>query len=183
MGAGLTLDERPLLVFPEDTPSPVAAARTVPDGVTVRTLTAVVTPHLGFAEPGTAVGPAGVAELAEAVRTYPADIARTAGRIRTGRTTLVAAVEDGAALSSGLLPGTAAGTTEICAIATLPSARRRGLATAVTASLTTQARALGLRTIFLCASDDTVARLYTRLGFRRTATFMEGRGSSPGGHP
>ncbi|WP_079023210.1 GNAT family N-acetyltransferase [Streptomyces odonnellii] len=184
--AGLTLDERPLLVLPEDTPAPVAAARNVPDGVTVRTLTAddpalstaVVTPHLAFAELGTAVGATGTERLAEAVRVRQADIARTAARVRAGRTTLVAAVEHGVALSSGLLPGTAAGTTEICAVATLPAARRRGLALAVTAALAAEARALGLRTVFLCTTDETVARLYARLGFRRTATFVEGRGAS-----
>ncbi|QXE37214.1 GNAT family N-acetyltransferase [Streptomyces sp. GMY02] len=182
--AGLTLDERPLLVLPEDAPAPVAAARNVPDGVTVRTLTAddpalataVATPHLAFAELGTAVGATGTEQLTEAVHAHRADIARTAARVRAGRTTLVAAVEHGVTLSSGLLPGTAAGTTEICAVGTLPAARRRGLALAVTAALTVEARAPGLRTVFLCATDETVARLYARLGFRRTATFMEGRG-------
>jgi predicted GNAT family acetyltransferase len=76
-------------------------------------------------------------------------------------------------LSSGVLPNVVDGTTEICAIGTLPSARRRGLALAVTAALTHQARTRGATTVYLCATDDAVARIYTRLGFHPTATFME----------
>ncbi|MFD8970149.1 GNAT family N-acetyltransferase [Streptomyces sp. NPDC059568] len=182
--AGLTLDERPLLVLPEDARVPTEAVRNVPTGIAIRTLTAddpslataVATPYLAFAELGTQIGTTGTEELAEAVRTHTTEIARTATRIRTGRTTVVAAVEHGIALSSGLLPGSAVGVTEICAIATLPTARRQGLALAVTAALTTEARALGLKTIFLCATDKTVARIYTRLGFQHTATFLAGQG-------
>ncbi|MEU3182977.1 GNAT family N-acetyltransferase [Streptomyces sp. NPDC006923] len=181
--AGLRVDARPLLVLPEDAPVPVAAARTVPAGVTVRRLTpddpclpsAVTTPWLAFAELGTHIGETGAGALAEAIPAYAAEITRTADRIRAGRTTVVAAIEDGLALSSGLFPRAVGGVTELCAIATLPAARRRGLALAVTAALATEARGLGVETVFLCATDETVARIYARLGFRRTATFMEAR--------
>jgi ribosomal protein S18 acetylase RimI-like enzyme len=179
--AGLVVEERPLLVLPADAPTPLAAVRDVPVGVSVRTLaaddphlpTAVAVPHLAFAELGTQVGEAGIAQLAEAVPANTARIRMLAARIRAGQTTLVAAVEGGVSLCSGLFPGTAEGVAEICAIGTLPAARRRGLALAVTAGLVAEARALGVGTVFICATDEEVARIYARLGFRRTATFLE----------
>ncbi|WP_328581775.1 GNAT family N-acetyltransferase [Streptomyces sp. NBC_00370] len=185
--AGLTVQERPLLVFPADVPTPVAAARAVPAGISVRTVaaddprlaSAVAVAHLAFAELGTHVGTAGAAELAVAVRVYAPETARTAGQIRAGTKTVVAAVEvtaggrAGGALSSGVLPGVIDGCTEISAVGTLPAARRRGLAGAVTARLVAEARELGARTVFLGATDETVARVYGRLGFRRVGTFLE----------
>jgi ribosomal protein S18 acetylase RimI-like enzyme len=82
-------------------------------------------------------------------------------------------VENDIALSSGLLPDLVEGTTEICAVGTLPSARRRGLALAVTAALIHRARSRGATTVYLSATDETVSRIYTRLGFRPAATSME----------
>ncbi|MFI5755439.1 GNAT family N-acetyltransferase [Streptomyces sp. NPDC051569] len=182
--AGLRVEERPLLVLPEDAPVPVAAARTVPVGVSVRSLgpddpclaSAVAVAELGFAELGTQVGEAGVKELAEAVRTHAAKATRIADHVRAGSMTVVAAVEGGLALSSGLFPGSVDGVTEVCAVATLPAARRRGLGLAVTAALVTEARAQGVPFVFLCATDESVARVYARLGFRPTATFLEAEG-------
>jgi predicted GNAT family acetyltransferase len=42
----------------------------------------------------------------------------------------------------------------------------------VTAVLASNARERGVETVFLSASDDAVARIYTRLGFRRIGTAM-----------
>ncbi|MGH3928591.1 MAG: GNAT family N-acetyltransferase, partial [Pseudonocardiaceae bacterium] len=61
---------------------------------------------------------------------------------------------------------------EIVGVGTLPTARRRGLGLAVTTTLVADARSRGMRTIFLSAGDDDVARIYTRLGFRRCATAL-----------
>ena len=55
-------------------------------------------------------------------------------------------------------------------VATLPSARRQGLGAAVTAALVGDARDLGLRTVFLTASSEDVARVYAGIGFRRVGT-------------
>ena len=68
--------------------------------------------------------------------------------------------------------------TEIVGVATLPSARRRGLGTAVTAALVADARASGVSTIFLSAASDDVARVYERLGFVRVG--HSGLASAPG---
>ena len=59
---------------------------------------------------------------------------------------------------------------EIAGVATLPSARRRGYASQLTATLARQAITDGAHLIFLSAGDDDVARLYTKVGFRRIGT-------------
>jgi GNAT superfamily N-acetyltransferase len=59
---------------------------------------------------------------------------------------------------------------EIAGVATLPSARGRGYASQLTASLARQALRDGAHLIFLSAGDDDVARLYTKVGFRRIGT-------------
>jgi N-acetylglutamate synthase-like GNAT family acetyltransferase len=59
---------------------------------------------------------------------------------------------------------------EIAGVATLPSARGRGYASQLTASLARQALHDGVHLIFLSAGDDDVARLYTKVGFRRIGT-------------
>ncbi|MEV7064572.1 GNAT family N-acetyltransferase [Streptomyces collinus] len=65
-----------------------------------------------------------------------------------------------------------AGVSEIVGVGTLPAARRRGLACAVTAALGADARSRGAATVFLSAGDDDVARVYARLGFRRVGTAL-----------
>jgi ribosomal protein S18 acetylase RimI-like enzyme len=59
---------------------------------------------------------------------------------------------------------------EVIGVATLPAARNRGYASQLTATLAHRTLASGTSTVFLSASDDDVARLYTRVGFRRIGT-------------
>jgi predicted GNAT family acetyltransferase len=59
---------------------------------------------------------------------------------------------------------------EIVGVATLPAVRRQGLGGAVTALLVEHALSIGVETVFLSAASDDVARVYERLGFRRTGT-------------
>ena len=59
---------------------------------------------------------------------------------------------------------------EIVGVATLPSARRRGLGAAVSAALARYALDTGHRLIFLGAASEDVARVYARIGFRRIGT-------------
>ncbi|GIF11974.1 GNAT family N-acetyltransferase [Actinoplanes teichomyceticus] len=59
---------------------------------------------------------------------------------------------------------------EIAGVATLPSARGRGYASQLTATLARNLLDRGVRLVFLSAGDDDVARLYTRVGFRRIGT-------------
>ncbi|MCX5212901.1 GNAT family N-acetyltransferase [Kitasatospora sp. NBC_00240] len=178
--AGLAVHEHPLLVLPEEQGDGPAADR-LPDGVRARVLdaddpalaSAVAAPNLAFAEPGTALGTAGPAELAAAVLQAVADgaVERTAARIGAGVAAVAAVVEDGSALCSGQYQRVGP-VCEIVGVGTLPSARRRGLGLAVTSALVADARARGVRTVFLSAADEDVARIYRRAGFRNTATAL-----------
>ncbi|MGI5376862.1 GNAT family N-acetyltransferase [Streptomyces sp. CA-251387] len=171
--AGLPVAERPLMVLDPHHPLP---SQPLPDGVTLRVLTAddpalpaaLALPRLAFARAGTAVGPAGPAELAAVAEELTADgtVETTRPTLRAGHKTLVAALApDGTPLAVGHYHP-ANGTTEIGGVGTLPTARRQGLAAAVTAALATHARAHGVHTVFLAYAEDTVARIYARLGFR-----------------
>lgn len=62
------------------------------------------------------------------------------------------------------------GFTELVGIATLPEARRRGIAGAVTAEMARHAFQEGVRTAFLTAADDDASRVYQRAGFYRIGT-------------
>jgi len=59
---------------------------------------------------------------------------------------------------------------EVAGVATLPSARRRGLGAAITAALARHAVDSGADVVLLSAGSDDVARVYVRVGFRRIGT-------------
>lgn len=171
--SGLPVLERPLMALD---PSHRVAPHPVPEGVTLRALTAddpvlpaaLALPRLAFAEEGTAVGAAGRAELAAVARELIADgtVETVRPVLRAGHKALVAAIApDGTPLAVGHFHPMD-GTTEIGGVGTLPTARRQGLAAAVTAALVAHARDHGVRTVFLAYAEDTVARIYSRLGFR-----------------
>ncbi len=64
------------------------------------------------------------------------------------------------------------GVAEITGVGVLPDSRRHGLGAAVTAVLAADALARGVRTVFLSASDQQVARVYASIGFREIGTAM-----------
>jgi len=64
------------------------------------------------------------------------------------------------------------GIAEITGVGVLPSSRRQGLGAAVTALLAGDALTRGVDTVFLSASDEAVARIYARIGFRVIGTAM-----------
>ncbi|ANS70492.1 acetyltransferase [Streptomyces lincolnensis] len=180
--AGLVVHEHPLMVLDPGTPAAaLPALPTLPGNISVRIVgaddpilpSALAVPHLAFAEPGTHVGQAGTAQLAEAADGCVADgtVERLALRIRAGLTAVAAAVENGAALATGQHQPLA-GISEIVGVGTLPAARRRGLGLAVTAELVADARSRGAATVFLSAGDHDVARIYARLGFREIGTAL-----------
>ncbi|MET7653189.1 MULTISPECIES: GNAT family N-acetyltransferase [unclassified Streptomyces] len=183
--AGLVVLRRPLMALPPDHPLP---PQPLPEGVTLRALTAddpalpaaLALPHLAFAtepatgEPAPATGPSDRAKLSGRAKELTEDgtVAAVRPTIRAGHKTLVAALApDGTPLATGHYhPANA--TTEIGGVGTLPSARRQGLGAAVTAALVTHARAHGIETIFLAYAQETVARIYARLGFRPAGTTL-----------
>jgi ribosomal protein S18 acetylase RimI-like enzyme len=171
---GLRVNEAPLMVLGDGrwrTPEP-------PDGITVRllgpddpSLAALgAVAHIGFAHPGTAIGEAGPAERdGSAVGRSPVELEFLSDRIRSGLTQPVAAEDETGPLSGGShqLVGDVSA---IVGVATLPSARRRGLGALVTARLVQDARERGAKLIFIEAESGDVARIYARLGFERVGT-------------
>ena len=92
-------------------------------------------------------------------------------RLRSGHSVLAAAFGPDGPLAAGSCQAVD-GTAEITGVGVLPSSRRQGLGAAVTALLAGDALARGVDTIFLSASDDSVARIYARTGFRVIGTAM-----------
>ncbi|MFH8926771.1 GNAT family N-acetyltransferase [Streptomyces pristinaespiralis] len=176
---GLPVAERPLMVLDAHRPLP---APPLPAGVTIRAVDAddpalpavLALPGLAFAAEGTSVGEAGPAELAAAAEKLVADgtPAMIRPSLRAGHKRLIAAfAPDGTPLAAGHYHA-ADGTTEIGGIGTLPTARRQGLGAAVMAVAATHARDHGVRTVFLAYAQETVARIYARLGFRAAGTTL-----------
>ncbi|HEX2706207.1 MAG TPA: GNAT family N-acetyltransferase, partial [Candidatus Lustribacter sp.] len=62
------------------------------------------------------------------------------------------------------------GVSEVVGVAVLPSWRRRGVAAALTATLTRDALERGIATVFCSAQSEQVARVYEGIGFRRIGT-------------
>ncbi|MGW3247888.1 GNAT family N-acetyltransferase [Streptomyces sp. NPDC001070] len=177
--AGLPVAERPLMFLD---PLHRLPPQPLPDGVTIRAVTAddpalpavLALPGLAFADEGTAVGPAGRAELEAAAEELGTDGTAATIRpfLRAGHKTLVAAfAPDGTPMAAGHYHP-ANGTTEIGGVGTLPAARRRGLGAAVTAALATHARDHGVNTVFLAYADEAVASIYAKLGFRPAGTTL-----------
>ncbi|MFH9425377.1 GNAT family N-acetyltransferase [Streptomyces sp. NPDC017529] len=177
---GLAVHEHPLLALGLDG-GEAPDTRVAAEGAAVRVLEAgdpalayaVAVPHVAFGQPDTLVGEAGARELAETVRELVDDgsVDGVAERIRNGYTVVAVAEEGGSAVCAGQHQPVGA-VSEIVGVGTLPSARRRGLGLAVTAALVADARERGIRTVFLSAGNDDVARIYERLGFRRVATAL-----------
>jgi ribosomal protein S18 acetylase RimI-like enzyme len=174
--AGLAVRLCPLMVLSGRVLPPAA----VPDGVTVDLVTVdLVAPEdsdlaaieavveVGFGAAGDA---AGTAERDTTAAHYSeARLDRHRQSLRGGDIVQVAARGLDGPLAVGSYQH-AEGTAEIVGVATLPAARRRGLATQVTAGLAEHALGHGLGTVFLSAGNDAVARMYARVGFRRIGT-------------
>ncbi|MEV0878483.1 GNAT family N-acetyltransferase [Micromonospora echinofusca] len=177
--AGLAVLEAPLMVLdPAALPDPGtltdvplrvldAAAPNFAADVAARRAVAAV----GFSAAGTGRGEAGpaqrdaaMAELDEAAL----DEERT--RVADGRRlSVLAGTPAEGALASGMAMRVG-DVAEIAGVATLPSARRRGLGGAVTATLARELLAAGTGLVFLSAGSEDIARVYLRVGFRRIGT-------------
>jgi GNAT superfamily N-acetyltransferase len=173
--AGLHVERAPLMVLESVVDSPTDATLTLldpdaPDFADSWAVSSTVA-SLGFGSGGTAVGPTGPAERDAALSPPTPDMLAfvRANLRRPGRAEAVAATVDEGVLARGALQGAGRGA-EIVGVATLPSARRRGLGAAVSAFLARHARETGHDLVFLSASDEDVARIYARVGFRRAGT-------------
>lgn len=174
-GAGLQVHAHPLLVLAALTGNPAVppriSVRVVPP--TDRELDLVwAVPGVAFGYPGTGIGEAGVTERDKLAADHDGGtIEMLRDRLRSGRSVLATASGPNGPLAAGSYQ-IADGVAEITGVGVLPASRRRGLGAAVTHALASDAVARGARTVFLSATDPTVARVYARLGFREIGTAM-----------
>ncbi|MEU8297329.1 GNAT family N-acetyltransferase [Micromonospora sp. NPDC048909] len=177
--AGLAVLEAPLMVLdPATLPDPATLSDVPvrvldPDSpdfaadVAARRAVAAV----AFAAAGTAPGDAGPAQRDAAMTELElAALDEERARIADGRRlSVVAATAADGALASGMAMRVG-DVAEIAGVGTLPTARRRGLGAAVTATLARELHDAGTELIFLSAGSEEIARVYLRVGFRRIGT-------------
>lgn len=168
--SGLVVHEFPLLVLEGE---PVAVAQ--PEGIDIRLVgadnAAFAQAHavawVGFGAPGTARGPEGSRERDErASAANPDELGFMRDRARRGLSISYAAFDETGPIAIGTHQPVD-GVSEIVGVATLPQARRRGLAGALTAALVADARRRAVHTLFMGADSNDVARVYERAGFVR----------------
>ncbi|MCW6008278.1 GNAT family N-acetyltransferase [Micromonospora sp. CPCC 205371] len=173
--AGLRVLEAPLLVLepgapvtPDSIPVTIldAEAPSFPADLAARRAVAAV----GFSAPGTASGSAGPTERDVATVPLAEDEVESERRAALAgkRASALVPSPDGV-LASGMYQRVG-DVAEIVGVATLPSGRRRGLGAAITAALARHAIAAGTDLVFLSAGSEDIARVYTRVGFRRVGT-------------
>ena len=173
--AGLEVHTHPLMVLsaPPETPSrpPDVTVRVVaPEDPELDRIWAV--PAVAFGHPGTAAGEAGPAERDKIAADHDGGtIEMLRERLRSGHSVLAAAFGPEGPLAAGSCQAVD-GVAEITGVGVLPTDRRRGLGAAVTALLAADAHDRGVEIIFLSASDEAVARVYARIGFREIGTAM-----------
>ena len=173
--AGLEVQTHPLLVLssPPEAPSPPPATTVrvvAPEDPELDRIWAV--PAVAFGYPGTAAGEPGPAERDKIAADYDGGtIAMLRERLRSRHSVVAAAFGPDGPLAAGSCQAVD-GVAEITGMGVLPSSRRQGLGAAVTALLARDALARGVQTVFLSASDDAVARVYARIGFREIGTAM-----------
>jgi ribosomal protein S18 acetylase RimI-like enzyme len=121
--------------------------------------------HVAFAHAGTAAGSADLDDARNAAQRDPATLHFWQERLQAGLTVMAVALLDGQPVGVGSHQpfGSA---TEVVGVAVLPAFRRRGIAAALTSHLVADAMERRIRTIFLSAGDETIGRIYERVGFR-----------------
>jgi len=179
--AGLDVQTHPLMVLSALSAAPAAPALpALPAGVTVRAVAPEdpeldriwAVPAVAFGHPGTATGKAGPAERDKIAADHDGGtIEMLRERLRSGQSVLAAAFGPDGPLAAGSYQAVD-GIAEITGVGVLPSSRRQGLGAAITALLARDALDRDVQTVFLSASDDAVARVYARIGFREIGTAM-----------
>jgi ribosomal protein S18 acetylase RimI-like enzyme len=129
-------------------------------------------PSVAFGNPGTASGEAGGAERDKIAADHDGGtIDMLRDRLRSGQSVLAAAFGPDGPLAAGSCQAVD-DVAEITGVGVLPANRRKGLGAAVTAVLAADALNRGVQTVFLSATDDAVARVYVRTGFREIGVAM-----------
>jgi ribosomal protein S18 acetylase RimI-like enzyme len=173
--AGLEVRAHPLMALDGPLHEPAIAddlhvRLLTPDDADLHQVWAV--PTVAFGHPGTGTGEAGPAEREKIAAGHDGGtLEMLRDRLRSGQSVLAAVFGPEGAVAAGSYQ-TAGGVAEITGVGVLPSSRRRGLGAALTAALAADALAHDNDIVFLSATDDAVARVYTRLGFRTVGTAM-----------
>jgi predicted GNAT family acetyltransferase len=179
--AGLEVVAHPLMVLDQPRPVPalppeIAVRIVAPEEQELDRIWAV--PTVAFGHQGTAVGEAGAAERDKIAADHDAGtIAMLRERLRSGHSVLAAAFGPDGPVAAGSCQAVG-GVAEITGVGVLPTHRRQGLGAAVTALLAADALERGVETVFLSATDEVVARIYARIGFREIGTAMIAEPSS-----
>ena len=170
--AGLAVSQHPLMVLPQHLECP-GCGRPPADGVEVRLATVQddlallnALARVAFAVPGTAAGAAGLDDALAVVERDPRALVFQQQRLQAGKTVLAVGLMAGQPVGIGSHQPVGP-VTEVVGVAVLPAFRRRGIAGALTSRLVDDALEQGVQTVFLSAGDDTVGRVYERVGFRR----------------
>ncbi|HEU4355817.1 MAG TPA: GNAT family N-acetyltransferase [Actinomycetota bacterium] len=171
--AGLQVVDHPLMHLPAAglrAQDPPAGARLDLVSSEADVAAAQAVAAVAFSNPGTQVSPAGHDAVVQTAATLtPATVRAAVDRIARGLTVTAVAVVEGRPVAVGSHQPVE-GATEIVGVGTVPAFRCRGLGAAVTSMLVRDAIARGVRTIFLSAGDDPIARVYAGLGFLRIGT-------------
>lgn len=162
--AGLAVAQCPLLVLAEGSRLPAPSQRAGEDPTPRTAVLSGDDPDLPLVIGAVHAG------FSSSDDVEPRDASRHQRLMERGLLGVVAAYDEQGRLVGGGSHGPRGGTTELTGIAVVPRARRRGVGAAVTAALVADARERGVRTVFLSAQDDAVARVYERVGFVRVGT-------------
>lgn len=169
--AGVEVTDYPLLVLdgdPVERRSPCAVRRLGPGDPDLAVVRAAV--HVGFGQDDTLTGPGSVPER-DAIAAEPgADVEHLSSVLETGRSVLYGAFDPDLGAVGGGSHNPRGEVTEIVGVGVLPALRRRGIAGHLTWELARDARAAGVRTVFMSAGSDAVARIYEGVGFVRVGT-------------
>ncbi|HEU5003930.1 MAG TPA: GNAT family N-acetyltransferase [Actinomycetota bacterium] len=172
--SGWSVTTHPLMVAdparvesPDPAPATLRVLDPLEDAVVAARAVAEVSFEAGGTDPG-GEGPAHRDRAAAALA--PGLAAHLRYRLLSGASVTAVAELPGEGVVATATYHPVGDTAEVLAVATLPSARRRGLAGALTALLARHAGGHGVTTLLLTAQGPRVARLYASVGFRRLGT-------------
>jgi len=169
--AGLVVSSHPLMFWGNETVSPVGVPNLEVRSVSLADDLALLDgiAQVAFAHSGTAAGLAGLDDARNVAQRDPATLRFWRERLQAGRTVMAVALLDGQPVGVGSHQPVGS-VTEVVGVAVLPALRRRGIAAALTRHLVADAMERSIHIIFLSAGDESIGRIYARVGFRRIGT-------------
>jgi ribosomal protein S18 acetylase RimI-like enzyme len=169
--AGVDVGDYPLLVLdgePVVRESPVVVRRILSDDPDLAEVQGAV--HVGFGQDDTRIGAASVTERDEKAAEVRGDLGQLSALLDSGRLVLYGAFHPELGAVGGGSHNPRGEVTEIVGVGVLPSQRRQGIAGHLTWALAADAAAAGVRTVFMSAGSEDVARIYEGVGFVRVGT-------------